>query len=147
MISSIFKQRERHKATDAGGVDIFPMRDIHDLTGRDGSLVLLEYSEEHPLLLSQTGMASRIRNYYKRVYSYFICSFIVSLNIIHNLRKLQKSQSLSLNLGRPFTLMYRLSLEILLLGNHYKLLKIICIELLFIVIIHRILILSLYAHD
>lgn len=43
------------------------MREVHDLTGMDSNLVLIEYSEEHPSLLSQPGMASRIRNYYKRV--------------------------------------------------------------------------------
>lgn len=38
-----------------------------DLSGKDGDLLLMEYSEEHPILLSQPGMASRIRNYHKRV--------------------------------------------------------------------------------
>jgi transcription initiation factor TFIID subunit 1 len=44
------------------------MREVHDLSGRDGILLLMEYSEQFPPLLSQTGMASKIRNYYKRVY-------------------------------------------------------------------------------
>lgn len=50
-----------------GGGDIFFMRDVCDLSGKDGELLLLEYSEEHPPLLSQPGMASKIKNYYKRV--------------------------------------------------------------------------------
>ena len=50
-----------------GGGDIFFMRDVCDLSGRDGELLLFEYSEEHPPLLSQPGMASKIKNYYKRV--------------------------------------------------------------------------------
>lgn len=42
------------------------MRGPDDLTGKDGELLLIEYCEEHPPLLSQVGMCSRIRNYYKR---------------------------------------------------------------------------------
>ncbi len=43
------------------------MRELADLSGRDGDLLILEYSEEHPPLIAQPGMASKIRNYYKRV--------------------------------------------------------------------------------
>lgn len=43
------------------------MREVEDLSGKDGTLLLMEYSEEHPPLLNQPGMASKIRNYYKRV--------------------------------------------------------------------------------
>lgn len=50
-----------------GGGDVFSMREIHHLSGRDGILICLEYSEEHPPLINQPGMASKIRNYYKRV--------------------------------------------------------------------------------
>ncbi|GMT19156.1 hypothetical protein PFISCL1PPCAC_10453, partial [Pristionchus fissidentatus] len=60
-----FQQREKAKAAEGGG-DIFFMREVSDLSGRDGQLLLMEYSEEHPILLSQPGMASRIRNYHKR---------------------------------------------------------------------------------
>lgn len=52
---------------EGGGFEVFQMRELHDLSGRDGNLLLLEYSEEFPPLLNQTGMASKIRNYYKRV--------------------------------------------------------------------------------
>lgn len=49
------------------GFEVFPVREISDLSAKDGNLILFEYSEEHPPLLSQPGMASKIRNYYKRV--------------------------------------------------------------------------------
>nr|CDJ83308.1 Bromodomain domain containing protein [Haemonchus contortus] len=59
------EQREKQRCAEGGG-DIFFMRDVADLSGRDGDLVLLEYSEEHPPLLCQPGMASKIKNYYKK---------------------------------------------------------------------------------
>ncbi|CAG7727818.1 unnamed protein product [Allacma fusca] len=59
------KQREQERLA-AGGGDIFFMRTPEDLTGKDGSLLLLEYCEEHPPLLNQVGMCSKIKNYYKR---------------------------------------------------------------------------------
>ncbi|CAI5438375.1 unnamed protein product [Caenorhabditis angaria] len=57
--------REKMKATEGGG-DIFFMRDVNDLTGLDGDLILIEYSEEHPVVLSQPGMSGKLKNYYKR---------------------------------------------------------------------------------
>ena len=51
----------------SGGGDMFFMRTQEDLTGRDGDLLLAEYSEEHPPLMMCVGMATRIKNYYKRV--------------------------------------------------------------------------------
>lgn len=46
---------------------MFFMRTADDLSARDGTIVLVEYCEEYPPLLSQVGMASKIKNYYKRV--------------------------------------------------------------------------------
>lgn len=46
---------------------MFFMRTAEDLTGRDGELILAEYSEEFPPLTMQVGMATKIKNYYKRV--------------------------------------------------------------------------------
>lgn len=41
--------------------------DTHSLTlGDNASMLLLEYSEEHPLMLSQTGMGNKVVNYYRR---------------------------------------------------------------------------------
>ncbi|CAB3407273.1 unnamed protein product [Caenorhabditis bovis] len=57
--------REKMKAAEGGG-DIFFMRDVADLSGRDGDLIMIEYSEEHPVILSQPGMSSKLKNYYKR---------------------------------------------------------------------------------
>lgn len=59
------QQREAERVASGGG-DIFFMRTSEDLTGRDGELILLEYCEEHPPLLSQVGMCSKLKNYYKR---------------------------------------------------------------------------------
>ena len=58
--------REQERQAFGGG-DIFFMRTPQDLTGMDGELFLSEYSEEHPPLINQVGMATKIKNYYKRV--------------------------------------------------------------------------------
>ena len=42
------------------------MRTPEDLSACDGEMILVEYSEEFPPLVGQIGMASRIKNYYKR---------------------------------------------------------------------------------
>lgn len=61
------KARLRDQERQAfGGGDIFFMRTPQDLTGMDGDLFLAEYSEEHPPLINQVGMATKIKNYYKR---------------------------------------------------------------------------------
>ncbi|XP_012287016.1 transcription initiation factor TFIID subunit 1 [Orussus abietinus] len=59
------KQREQERIASGGG-DVFFMRTADDLTGRDGELVLVEFSEEHPPLMNQVGMCSKVKNYYKR---------------------------------------------------------------------------------
>ncbi|XP_056630576.1 transcription initiation factor TFIID subunit 1 isoform X2 [Diorhabda sublineata] len=59
------KQREAERMASGGG-DVFFMRTPEDLTGRDGDLILVEFCEEHPPLMNQVGMCSKIKNYYKR---------------------------------------------------------------------------------
>ena len=59
------KLREQERLASGGG-EMFFMRSPDDLTGRDGELILAEYSEQYPPLLNQIGMALKIRNYYKR---------------------------------------------------------------------------------
>ncbi|RLU17198.1 hypothetical protein DMN91_011267 [Ooceraea biroi] len=59
------KQREQERIASGGG-DVFFMRTPEDLTGRDGEVVLIEFSEEHPPLMNQVGMCSKVKNYYKR---------------------------------------------------------------------------------
>ncbi|KAK7495279.1 hypothetical protein BaRGS_00013461, partial [Batillaria attramentaria] len=59
------KLREQERQAFGGG-EIFFMRTPQDLTGMDGELILAEYSEEYPSLMNQVGMASKIKNYYKR---------------------------------------------------------------------------------
>ncbi|XP_033222126.1 transcription initiation factor TFIID subunit 1 isoform X2 [Belonocnema kinseyi] len=59
------KQREQERIASGGG-DVFFMRTAEDLTGRDGEIVLVEFSEEHPPLMNQVGMCSKMKNYYKR---------------------------------------------------------------------------------
>lgn len=46
---------------------MFFMRTPQDLTGKDGDVILAEYSEEYAPLIMQVGMATKIKNYYKRV--------------------------------------------------------------------------------
>uniref|UniRef100_A0A3P9HFU6 Transcription initiation factor TFIID subunit n=1 Tax=Oryzias latipes TaxID=8090 RepID=A0A3P9HFU6_ORYLA len=59
------KMREQERQASGGG-DMFFMRTPQDLTGTDGDLILAEYSEEYPPLIMQVGMATKIKNYYKR---------------------------------------------------------------------------------
>ncbi|XP_059612108.1 transcription initiation factor TFIID subunit 1 isoform X2 [Phlebotomus argentipes] len=59
------KQRELERIASGGG-DVFFMRNPEDLTGRDGEMILVEFCEEHPPLMNQVGMCSKIKNYYKR---------------------------------------------------------------------------------
>lgn len=68
-IRMMAKQRELERMA-AGGGDIFFMRTPEDLSGKDGDLIVIEYCEEHPPLLSQVGMCSRLKNYYKRKYGH-----------------------------------------------------------------------------
>lgn len=58
--------REQERQASGGG-EMFFMRTSQDLTGKDGDLILAEYSEENPPLMMQVGMATKIKNYYKRV--------------------------------------------------------------------------------
>ena len=60
------KQREQERAASGGG-EVFFMRRPEDLSALDGHLILAEYSEEYPVLMSQVGMALKVKNYYKRV--------------------------------------------------------------------------------
>ena len=42
------------------------MRTPEDLSACDGHVILAEYSEEHPPLIMATGMATKVKNYYRR---------------------------------------------------------------------------------
>lgn len=46
---------------------MFYMRRLQDLSGLDSDVVLAEYCEQYPSLLNQIGMATRVKNYYKKV--------------------------------------------------------------------------------
>uniref|UniRef100_A0A8B9RJ71 Transcription initiation factor TFIID subunit n=1 Tax=Astyanax mexicanus TaxID=7994 RepID=A0A8B9RJ71_ASTMX len=59
------KMREQERQASGGG-DMFFMRTAQDLTGKDGDLILAEYSEEYPPLMLNVGMATKVKNYYKR---------------------------------------------------------------------------------
>ncbi|KAI8483835.1 Transcription initiation factor TFIID subunit 1 [Branchiostoma belcheri] len=59
------KMREQERQASGGG-EVFFMRTPQDLTGMDGEILLAEYSEEYPPLVSQVGMATKIKNFYKR---------------------------------------------------------------------------------
>ncbi|MEJ1281450.1 TATA-box binding protein associated factor 1 [Cricetulus griseus] len=63
------QMREQERQASGGG-EMFFMRTPQDLTGKDGDLILAEYSEENGPLMMQVGMATKIKNYYKRVFIY-----------------------------------------------------------------------------
>ncbi|KJH47153.1 Bromodomain protein [Dictyocaulus viviparus] len=101
------EQREKQRCAEGGG-DIFFMRDVGDLSGRDGDLILLEYSEEHPPLLCQPGMASKIKNYYKKKpgkdvdpdFEYGDMAYLHSVPFLGQLQPGQAMQSIENNLFR-----------------------------------------------
>lgn len=55
------------------------MRTPEDLSGRDGELIFVEFCEEHPPLISQVGMCTKIKNYYKRTAAKVSLSRVVFL--------------------------------------------------------------------
>lgn len=59
------KEREKERAASGGG-EVFFMRTPEDLSACDGHLILAEYSEQFPPLLSAIGLATKIKNYYRR---------------------------------------------------------------------------------
>ncbi|CAB3979442.1 transcription initiation factor TFIID subunit 1 isoform X2 [Paramuricea clavata] len=59
------KERQKERLASGGG-EVFFMRDVTDLTGMDGDLILAEYCEEYPPLIMAVGMNTRIIDYYKR---------------------------------------------------------------------------------
>ena len=52
---------------------MFFMRRPEDLSCCDGELVLAEYCEQHPPLMSAIGLATKIKNYYRRSE---VCSWV-----------------------------------------------------------------------
>lgn len=60
------KLRDQERQAMGGG-EIFFMRTPQDLTACDGDIILAEMSEEFPPIMMQPGMASKIKNFYKRV--------------------------------------------------------------------------------
>ncbi|KAJ6220107.1 hypothetical protein RDWZM_005919 [Blomia tropicalis] len=102
------KIREQERIASGGG-EMFFMRTPEDLTGKDGELILTEYSEENPPLMSQVGMASKIKNYYKRKpgkdagaphYKYGETVYCHSSPFLGNLMPAQSIQALENNLMR-----------------------------------------------
>jgi transcription initiation factor TFIID subunit 1 len=59
------KEREKERVMSSGG-EVFFMRSPVDLSSCDGYLIMAEYSEEHPPLFMACGMATKIKNYYRR---------------------------------------------------------------------------------
>lgn len=59
------KEREKERVASGGG-EVFFMRTPEDLSSCDGKLVLAEYCEQYPPLLSAIGLATKIKNYYRR---------------------------------------------------------------------------------
>ena len=65
ILFACIQSRER-EIIDSGGGEVFFMRTSEDLSACDGHVILCEYSEEYPPHLMNIGMATKIRNYYKR---------------------------------------------------------------------------------
>ena len=59
------QERERERVNSGGG-EVFFMRTPQDLSVSDGDIALAELSEQYPPLISTIGMATRIKNYYRR---------------------------------------------------------------------------------
>ncbi|CAO1324311.1 unnamed protein product [Diamesa serratosioi] len=57
-------QREQERINSGGG-QMFQMRTSADLSGCDGELILVEFCEEYPPLMSAIGMCSKMINYYQ----------------------------------------------------------------------------------
>ena len=63
----LYRCQEREKERESsGGGEVFFMRTPEDVSACDGQLVLAEYCEQHPPVLMNIGMATRIKNYYRR---------------------------------------------------------------------------------
>ena len=58
------KAKQREEMKQAG--QPFAMKLRKDMSARDGTVILTEYSEEHPPLIMRSGMCSHIINYFKR---------------------------------------------------------------------------------
>ena len=63
--NSLFQEREKERISSGGG-EVFFMREPQDLSVCDGNLVLAEFSEQYPPLINNIGMATKIKNYYRR---------------------------------------------------------------------------------
>ena len=57
-------KREQERVVSGGG-QMFQMRTAKDLSGCDGELILVEFCEEYPPLMSAVGMCSKLLNYYQ----------------------------------------------------------------------------------
>lgn len=59
------EEREKERALSGGG-EVFFMRSPEDLSACDGHLLLAEYSEQYPPVMSAIGLATKVKNYYRR---------------------------------------------------------------------------------
>lgn len=55
MLYYVLQQRELERIASGGG-DVFFMRNPEDLSGKDGELILVEFTEEHPPLMNQVSI-------------------------------------------------------------------------------------------
>uniref|UniRef100_A0A914H2H9 Bromo domain-containing protein n=1 Tax=Globodera rostochiensis TaxID=31243 RepID=A0A914H2H9_GLORO len=124
-------KEHQHLADRGGGFELFVMRELHNLTGRDGTLVAMEYVEEHPPLLNQTGMASKIRNYYKkkltkeeekREFEFGETAFSHTSPFLGDLSSNESVQAIENNMYRATVFQHRpLNTDFLLIRNKYGL--------------------------
>lgn len=79
------QERERERVNSGGG-EVFFMRTPQDLSVSDGDIALAELSEQYPALISTIGMATRIKNYYRRpeVHKSLFIALAVLVNVCHS---------------------------------------------------------------
>ena len=65
----------------SGGGEVFFMRTPEDLSSCDSHVILAEYTEQYPPLLSAIGMATKIKNYYRRPE---VCSVERAKSVCHS---------------------------------------------------------------
>lgn len=75
-VSSIYKEgankrtqqadKERISSNTMNSGEMSCIKNISELTAMDGAIILAEYSEQYPPLMMQIGMATKVKNYYKR---------------------------------------------------------------------------------
>lgn len=115
----------------SGGGDVFFMRNPEDLSGKDGELILVEFTEEHPPLMNQVSVSIRFALESVDVHFSFRLACVRKSKTITNVEPRRILQR-NFDLVRSLMHIQVHSWVFCSLEGVFKLLKIICIERLFI---------------